>query len=124
MRRCERQLGNRGKAENGARNLGGITSPGNSPYAITVGALNTWNTVSRSDDSVTTYSSRGPTRYDLAVKPDLVAPGNKFVSLEASGSYLVRTYPTTHVAGRWWRSTPAVRSLVFSAARRCGSRRS
>ncbi|MGH8186115.1 MAG: S8 family serine peptidase, partial [Steroidobacteraceae bacterium] len=59
--------GNRGKAEDGAPILGGITSPGNSPYAVTVGALNTWNTVSRSDDSVTTYSSRGPTRFDLAV---------------------------------------------------------
>ena len=91
--------GNRGKAENGSPILGGITSPGNSPYAITVGALNTWSTVSRSDDSVTTYSSRGPTRFDLAVKPDMVAPGNKVVSLEAAGSYLARAYPTTHVAG-------------------------
>ena len=91
--------GNRGKTEDGQPILGGITSPGNSPYAITVGALNTWNTVQRSDDSVTTYSSRGPTRYDLAVKPDVVAPGNKVVSLEAVGSYLRAAYPTTHVAG-------------------------
>lgn len=91
--------GNRGKADDGSPILGGITSPGNSPYAITVGALNTWNTVSRSDDSVTTYSSRGPTRFDLAVKPDVVAPGNKIVSLEASGSYLARAYPTTHAGG-------------------------
>ncbi|MGH9350111.1 MAG: S8 family peptidase, partial [Vicinamibacterales bacterium] len=92
--------GNRGKAEDGSPILGGITSPGNSPYAITVGALNTWNTVSRSDDSVTTYSSRGPTRYDLGVKPDVVAPGNKVVSLQAVGSYLGAAYPATHVAGR------------------------
>lgn len=91
--------GNRGKTEDGRQILGGITSPGNSPYAITVGALNTWNTVSRTDDSVTTYSSRGPTRFDLAVKPDVVAPGNKVVSLKASGSYLASAYPTTHVAG-------------------------
>lgn len=92
--------GNRGKAENGAPILGGITSPGNSPYAVTVGALNTWNTVSRYDDSVTTYSSRGPTRFDLAVKPDVAAPGNKVVSLEAAGSYLAASYPAAHVAGR------------------------
>ena len=91
--------GNRGKTDTGQPILGGITSPGNSPYAITVGALNTWQTVDRSDDSVTTYSSRGPTRFDLAVKPDVVAPGNKVVSLESPGSYLVKTYPTTHVAG-------------------------
>lgn len=91
--------GNRGKTDTGQPILGGITSPGNSPYAITVGALNTWQTVERSDDSVTTYSSRGPTRYDLAVKPDVVAPGNKVVSLESAGSYLPTTYPTAHVAG-------------------------
>ena len=91
--------GNRGKTDNGTPILGGVTSPGNSPYAITVGALNTWNTVGRDDDSVTTYSSRGPTRYDLAVKPDVVAPGNKVVSLETAGSYIARTYPATHVAG-------------------------
>ena len=91
--------GNRGKADDGSPILGGITSPGNSPHALTVGALNTWNTITRSDDSVTTYSSRGPTRFDLAVKPDVVAPGNKVVSLEAAGSYLPRAYPTTHVGG-------------------------
>jgi serine protease AprX len=91
--------GNRGKTEDGTQILGGITSPGNSPYAITVGALNTWATVTRSDDSVTTYSSRGPTRYDQAVKPDVVAPGNKIVSLEANGSWLSSNYPAFHVAG-------------------------
>jgi serine protease AprX len=91
--------GNRGKTDAGQPILGGITSPGNSPYAITVGALNTWQSVDRSDDSVTTYSSRGPTRFDLAVKPDVVAPGNKVVSLESAGSYLRTAYPTTHVAG-------------------------
>src|SRR5262249_39356338 len=79
--------------------LGGIASPGNSPFAITVGALNTWQTTARSDDAVTTYSSRGPTKYDLAVKPDVVAPGNKIVSLEANGSYLSINYSALHVAG-------------------------
>jgi serine protease AprX len=91
--------GNAGKTADGQIVLGGIASPGNSPFAITVGALNTWQTTNRSDDSVTTYSSRGPTRYDLAVKPDLVAPGNKIVSLEAAGSYLSANYSWMHVAG-------------------------
>jgi serine protease AprX len=91
--------GNSGKTADGQTVLGGIASPGNSPFAITVGALNTWQTPGRSDDSVTTYSSRGPTRYDLAIKPDLVAPGNKIVSLEATGSYLSANYSFLHVAG-------------------------
>ncbi len=91
--------GNSGVAADGTPILGGITSPGNSPYAITVGALNTQGTVKRSDDQVATYSSRGPTRFDFAVKPDLAAPGNKVISLEASGSYLPRNYPYLHKAG-------------------------
>jgi serine protease AprX len=91
--------GNRGKAADGSLVLGSITSPGTSPDAITVAALNTWGTVSRSDDTVTTYSSRGPTRYDYAVKPDVAAPGNKIVSLEASGSYLSQNFPEFHQAG-------------------------
>ena len=91
--------GNSGKTADGTPILGGITSPGNSPDAITVGALNTWQTVPRDDDSLTTYSSRGPTRYDLAVKPDVLAPGNKIVSLEADDSYLATTYAFLHRAG-------------------------
>ena len=91
--------GNAGKAADGSPILGGITSPGNSPFAITVGAINTKGTVKRSDDIMATYSSRGPTKWELAVKPDVVAPGNKIVSLEAKGSYLGRTYPHFHLAG-------------------------
>ena len=91
--------GNSGKAATGQTVLGSIASPGNSPFALTVGALNTWQTPGRSDDSVTTYSSRGPTRYELAVKPDVVAPGNKIVSLEASRSYLSTNFSALHVAG-------------------------
>ncbi|HEX6215096.1 MAG TPA: S8 family peptidase, partial [Vicinamibacterales bacterium] len=91
--------GNGGKDAEGRTVLGGISTPGNAPSVITVGALNTFNTTSLSDDTVATYSSRGPTRYDMLVKPDVVAPGNKIVSLEAAGSYLAKTYPTLRVAG-------------------------
>lgn len=106
--------GNAGKADDGSMILGGITSPGNSPYAITVGALNTWGTVPRGDDTLTTYSSRGPTRYDLAVKPDLAAPGNKIVSLLADGSYLASTYSFLYVAG--WGSNAYMRLSGTSMA--------
>jgi serine protease AprX len=92
--------GNSGKAGNGAPILGGITSPGNAPSAITVGAINTKQTVGRSDDVMATYSSRGPTRYDMAAKPDVVAPGNKIISLEAQGSALATKYAFLHSAGQ------------------------
>jgi serine protease AprX len=91
--------GNDGVTADGKMILGGINSPGNSPWAITVGSLNTWGTVKRSDDTLTTYSSRGPARYDGTVKPDVAAPGNKIVSLEAAGSYLATAYSALHRAG-------------------------
>ena len=91
--------GNEGRSDSGARVLGAVTSPGNSPYAITVGATNTWGTVYRSDDTIADYSSRGPTRFDFGVKPDLAAPGNKIVSVEAAYSQLPTRYPYLHRAG-------------------------
>ena len=91
--------GNYGQTVTGAPILGGITSPGNSPSVITVGAVDTKGTVDRSDDGIAPYSSRGPTRFDFAVKPDVVAPGARIVSLEAAGSYIAKTYPQWHVAG-------------------------
>jgi serine protease AprX len=91
--------GNAGVAADGTPILGGIMSPGNSPLAITVGATNTQGTARRSDDTLATYSSRGPTRYDFGAKPDLAAPGNKIVSLESAGSYLPSHYSYLHKAG-------------------------
>lgn len=65
-----------------------ITVPGNDPYVITVGATNTHATDTTTDDTVTSYSSKGPTLLDHVIKPDLVAPGNRMVSLLANGSTL------------------------------------
>jgi serine protease AprX len=91
--------GNYGVTSTGAPIMGGVTSPGNSPAALTVGAVDTKGTSDRSDDVVAPYSSRGPTRFDFAVKPDVVAPGTRIVSLEAKGSYIASTYPQYHIAG-------------------------
>lgn len=91
--------GNYGMTSTGVPVLGGITSPGNSPAAITVGALDTHGTSDRSDDTVAPYSSRGPTRFDFAVKPDVVAPGTRIVSLESANSYIAKSFPSWHVAG-------------------------
>ena len=67
--------------------------------ALTVGAVDTHGTAQRCDDTVAAYSSKGPTRYDLVLKPDVVAPGARIVSAEAAESYLSQTYPERHVAG-------------------------
>lgn len=91
--------GNYGQTADGAPIMGGITSPGNSPYAITVGAIDPKGTLSRSDDEVAPYSSRGPTRFEMVVKPDIVAPGTRLVSLESPGSYISTAYPQYRVGG-------------------------
>jgi serine protease AprX len=66
----------------------GITSPGNAPSALTVGALRTKATGSRLDDEVATFSARGPTWYDGLIKPDVVAPGQALVAINASHTTL------------------------------------
>lgn len=91
--------GNYGRTSDGSPVLGGITSPGNSPAVITVGALDPKGTADRRDDRVADYSSRGPTRFEFAVKPDVVAPGTRLTSLEVPRSHLATTYPQWHVAG-------------------------
>jgi serine protease AprX len=75
-----------------------ITSPCNSQKVITVGAANDSRTGPIDDDLVATYSSRGPTTFDLIAKPDLVAPGNRIVSLRSAGSFVDMLLPERRVA--------------------------
>lgn len=70
----------------GRDGYGTITAPGNDPYVITVGAMKTMGTFERTDDLIASYSSKGPTLIDHVLKPDLVAPGNRVVSILAPGS--------------------------------------
>ena len=79
-----------------------ITSPGNDPYAITVGAMKTEGTPQTSDDLIASYSSRGPTWIDQEVKPDIVAPGNLVRSLLAPGSTLSQEYPQNVVPASYY----------------------
>jgi serine protease AprX len=72
----------------GNQGYGTITAPGNDPYVITVGAMKDNGTAYRSDDTIATYSSKGPTLYDHVVKPDLVAPGNRVIAAQAPGAAL------------------------------------
>lgn len=56
------------------------------PRVITVGALDDKNTLSAEDDELAPFSSQGPTPLGL-VKPDVIAPGAKIMSLNAAGSF-------------------------------------
>src|SRR5262249_19165575 len=74
-----------------------ITAPANDPYVITVGATSTRGTDNTSDDTMTSFSSKGPTLLDHIIKPDLVAPGNRLVSLSVANSTLDRNFPSNEV---------------------------
>jgi serine protease AprX len=86
---------------------GTITTPGNDPYVITVGAMKSMGTPQRTDDLIASYSSKGPTAIDHVVKPDLVAPGNLVVSLLANGgsATLPQTYPQNDVPLTYYENT-------------------
>jgi serine protease AprX len=73
--------GNLGLNQNGQPQWGGVTSPGNAPWVLTVGASSHQGTVARGDDVVANFSSHGPTWLDFAAKPDIVAPGVGIESL-------------------------------------------
>src|SRR5262249_6075267 len=78
--------GNAGANAQGQSQYGGINAPGNPPWVLTVGASSTNGTFTRNDDTMASFSSRGPTFLDYAAKPDLVAPGVGTVSTIAPGS--------------------------------------
>lgn len=91
--------GNSGRdSSQGTDGYATIQSPGNDPLVITVGATKTSGTATRLDDYVASYSSKGPTLLDHVVKPDLVAPGNRIVSLLAPSSYLAQNYQNLTVS--------------------------
>ena len=109
----------------------GITSPGNAPSAVTVGAADTKNTVSLADDRVATFSSRGPTWFDGFAKPDLLAPGVGLTSDAPLSSSLFQQYPQLKEAAKSGRGnfgklsgtsmaagvTTGVAALVLQASR-------
>ena len=78
---------------------GGIGVPCNAPSSICVGALDTLGSPDLNDDRVSESSSRGPSRFDLLAKPDLVAPGVDVVSLAAPGSRLFNELEHLQVPG-------------------------
>jgi serine protease AprX len=91
--------GNYGKnPATGLPGYAGVTSPGNAPSAISVGAIKTLATIARSDDRIADYSSAGPTWYDAHAKPDVVAPGHNIVAAAARNGALYKKYPELKAA--------------------------
>ena len=92
----------------GKPGYGGVGVPCNAPSSLCVGSLDTNDTDgARRRQGRAESSSRGPTRFDLLAKPDLVAPGVKIVSLSSPGSKLFKENPHLRVFGATQTGTPA-----------------
>jgi serine protease AprX len=76
---------------------GTVESPGDDPLVMTVGALDDMAQSNPSNDTMTTFSSVGPTNPDGWLKPDLVTSGRSVVSLAAPGSTIYNAYPSALV---------------------------
>ena len=107
---------------NGAGTSGYATigAPGNDPYVITVGATNTHGTGLQTSQTMTSYSSKGPTSFDHIVKPDLVAPGNRVVShMAGSNNTLITAHPglAVYPCSNWGKQLwPAIRQAPGTCA--------
>jgi subtilisin family serine protease len=104
--------GNVGRTQSGAPVYGGITAPGNAPWVLTVGGSSHNGTPERSDDLMAAFSSRGPSRFDYAAKPDIVAPGVGVESLSEPGSYLFLMRPDMLLWGKAATTLPPYLSLT------------
>ena len=91
---------------------GPIPAPGDDPLVITVGAMHDNLAIWRPDDVMTSYSSKGPSRMDQVVKPDVVAPGNRITSLANSIAIHDSTRGRVTVTSRL---SPSLLSVVWGS---------
>ncbi|MFC3572674.1 S8 family serine peptidase [Streptomyces yaanensis] len=75
----------------GEQGPGTVGSPGAADAALTVGAVDR-------DDSLASFSSRGPRVGDNAVKPDVTAPGVGIVAARAAGTAMGTVVDDNYVA--------------------------
>ncbi|SDW67749.1 serine protease AprX [Marininema mesophilum] len=104
-------------AGNDGPDSGTISSPGNHPRIITVGATDDQGEPDGSKQIIASFSSRGPT-LDGITKPDIVAPGTDITSLRVKRSYIDKMSPETRVGDHYCTlsgtsmATPIVAGLV------------
>ena len=104
-------------AGNSGPGNGTILSPGDDPLVITSGAVDDGGQISPAGDTMTTFSSVGPTNPDGWFKPDLVTSGRSVVSLRDPGSTIDSQNPSARVgSGNFVGSGTSFSSAVTSGA--------
>jgi serine protease AprX len=100
----------------GAANDGVTFAPANDPWVITAGALDDRGTLTRLDDVLAPWSSRGLTQ-DGVRKPEVLAPGARLVSTLAPNSDFAHLCPECVVDSRYFRAGgTSMSSAVVSGA--------
>jgi serine protease AprX len=91
-------------------------APGNDPFVISVGAVDTHGTATASDDTLAPWSAYGHT-LDGFAKPELSAPGRWMVAPVPMGSTLATTAPDRVLApGYMWMSGTSLAAPVVAGA--------
>ncbi len=104
--------GNHGQPDSAVK----LSSPGNDPFIITVGATGVNGTADPSDDTRAPWSAYGTTA-DGFSKPDLVAPGRFIVAPTPTNGYLVSMEPDrVPAAGYLWMSGTSFASPMVAGA--------
>lgn len=97
-------------AGNHGPQIGSVTIPGVSAYAITVGAADDDIYVSKNDGMKTNYSGRGPTKEGLQ-KPNVLAPGSYIKSCNYNYGYSRKKVPYITKSGTSM-ATPIVSGAI------------
>jgi serine protease AprX len=104
-------------AGNSGPGNGTVTSPGDDPLVITVGAVDDGAQANPANDTMTTFSSVGPTNPDGWFKPDVVTSGRSVVSLRDPGSTIDSQNPSARVGtGNFVGSGTSFSAAVTSGA--------
>jgi len=100
----------------GNAGAGTVSSPGDDPWVVTVGATDSTSGLLTSSNPVAAFS--GSERFAHYSKPDVLAPGVSVVSLRAVGSTIDAAYPNARIGSVYFRGsgTSMSTALVSGAA--------
>ncbi|HET7719281.1 MAG TPA: S8 family serine peptidase, partial [Acidimicrobiales bacterium] len=91
----------------------GVASPGRDPWVITVGAIDTNDTLTHEDDTVPEWSGRSSGRE--TPKPELLAPGVSVISTLAPGSTISQLHPESIVEDDYFVGTGTSMATALTA---------